>query len=100
MKEEQRLPFGTHGVGSSWASDAENREKSHPPPRPQDMEGDQSYGNGWNHPRKAHRARREDIHPLLYSKAERRKTDQDLERRQWRGWEMISGFRELNISTS
>lgn len=64
------------------------------------MEVDQRYGNGWNHPRKAHSARREDIHPLLYSKAERRKTDQDLEIRQWRGWEMISGFRELNISTS
>ena len=65
---------------------------------PQDTEVDQSYGNGWTHPRKARRARREDIHPLLYSKAERRKTEQD-----WRqdrgGWEIISGFRELNIST-
>lgn len=30
------------------------------------------------------REKREDIHPLLYSKTERRKTDQDLEIRQWR----------------
>lgn len=51
-------------------------------------------------PKEGTQREREDIHPLLYSKAERRKTDQDLEIRQWRGWEMISGFRELNISTS
>ena len=35
MKEEQWLPFGIHGVGSTWTSGAENREKSpsHPKTR-------------------------------------------------------------------
>lgn len=76
----------------------EQREVTTHPPR--DTEVDQSYGNGWNHPRKAHREREEERHPsssLLQSRKERDR--EDLERRQWRGWEIISGLRELDVST-
>ena len=70
-QEEARLAEGrtTSSLRGTWSWEymglrcREQGEVTPHPPR--DTEVDQSYGNGWNHPRKAHRERREKTSTLF-----------------------------------